>query len=286
MQTDNKPAVLFGIGVQKAATSWLYRYFDNHPEVAMPPFKELHYFDAVYAPRYSVISDNAHIERYQNAVGNLNKRNITRNSDYIRRLQALHDRVLAIGDIEHYRRLLFREGQGKAYVGEFTPSYSVIGRKGFRAMAAFHTEVRFLLMFRNPVDRFASHVRFGGRDDAVFDFRSAFYKNLSNRTYTLPTDYKWMLGELVAAVDMDQVNIDFYERLFHQDAIRKLCTWLGISYVAADLSKRVNQGKPAEMTTQMRADAFGILSSAYTAVENHFHGDIPTSWLDDMRQFG
>ena len=41
-----------GIGAQKAATSWLADYLDGHPQVGFSPIKELHYFDAVYCPRF------------------------------------------------------------------------------------------------------------------------------------------------------------------------------------------------------------------------------------------
>ena len=39
-----------GIGVQKAASSWLHENLRNHPEIWVPPRKELHYFDRL--PEY------------------------------------------------------------------------------------------------------------------------------------------------------------------------------------------------------------------------------------------
>ena len=38
------------IGAQKAATSWLHKNLLEHPDVWMPPLKELHYFDYLYIP--------------------------------------------------------------------------------------------------------------------------------------------------------------------------------------------------------------------------------------------
>src|SRR5262245_13183400 len=34
-----------GIGAQKAGTTWLYEQLRRHPDVWLPPEKELHYFD-------------------------------------------------------------------------------------------------------------------------------------------------------------------------------------------------------------------------------------------------
>ena len=36
-----------GIGAQKAASSWLYRSLFTHPDVYMPPIKELSYFGRI-----------------------------------------------------------------------------------------------------------------------------------------------------------------------------------------------------------------------------------------------
>lgn len=35
------------IGAAKAGTTWLHRVLNNHPQVELPDFKEVHYFDQV-----------------------------------------------------------------------------------------------------------------------------------------------------------------------------------------------------------------------------------------------
>ena len=40
----NLPTFL-GIGAQKAGTTWLYKKLVQHPEIWIPPKKELHFFD-------------------------------------------------------------------------------------------------------------------------------------------------------------------------------------------------------------------------------------------------
>ena len=42
-----RPAFL-GIGVQRAATTWVYECLRAHPEVFLPDLKEVHYFDENY----------------------------------------------------------------------------------------------------------------------------------------------------------------------------------------------------------------------------------------------
>src|ERR671918_378664 len=43
--SDRSVPTFLGIGAQKARTSWLYQHLREHPNVWMPPEKELHYFD-------------------------------------------------------------------------------------------------------------------------------------------------------------------------------------------------------------------------------------------------
>ena len=38
------------IGTQKAGTSWFFHQIRQHPDVWLPPIKELHFFDHLYCP--------------------------------------------------------------------------------------------------------------------------------------------------------------------------------------------------------------------------------------------
>lgn len=44
-----KPVDLFHIGPQKAATTWVYRCLQEHPQIACPPRDVIHYYDIFYA---------------------------------------------------------------------------------------------------------------------------------------------------------------------------------------------------------------------------------------------
>lgn len=54
------PPDFVGVGVQKAGTSWWFDLLGDHPGIDRPPFKELHYFDALYRP-----GGLADLDRYQ-----------------------------------------------------------------------------------------------------------------------------------------------------------------------------------------------------------------------------
>ncbi len=44
--------ILYGIGAQKAATTWLYAQLQSHPEVHVALPKELHYWDTIRGPLF------------------------------------------------------------------------------------------------------------------------------------------------------------------------------------------------------------------------------------------
>jgi hypothetical protein len=44
-----KPVDVFHIGPQKAATTWVYRCFDEHPEIACPPTDAIHFYDIYHS---------------------------------------------------------------------------------------------------------------------------------------------------------------------------------------------------------------------------------------------
>ena len=48
------------IGAQKAGTTWLYENLSRHPDVVMPPMKEIHYFDCAYGLVFGVDNGSLH----------------------------------------------------------------------------------------------------------------------------------------------------------------------------------------------------------------------------------
>lgn len=41
---------LLGVGAQKAGTTWLYDYLNDHPQTDMGLYKEYHLFDNLHVP--------------------------------------------------------------------------------------------------------------------------------------------------------------------------------------------------------------------------------------------
>ena len=134
----------FIIGAQKAGTTSLYHYLDQHPQIYMSPVKEPFFFNYEITPQGEAVS--------------------RRNGGRGRRI------VPRFANIEEYRAL-FRGVGGETAIGEATTSY--IYRPGIaRRIKRWVPEARTIALLRDPADRAYSaflHAVRGGREP-VNDF--------------------------------------------------------------------------------------------------------------------
>ncbi|ASF47880.1 sulfotransferase [Methylovulum psychrotolerans] len=145
------------VGVQKAGTSWLYEQLRQHPEIWLPPIKELHYFDHLYCPANRAWTQ-WHIEQ---SAKNLLK-------DYLNQAQAVdfrYVRYLAtmaskpLFTEAWYRQAFTRRAARGKLLGDITPEYCAIGDEGILYMKRLLGAVKVLWMIRDPLDRALSQLR-------------------------------------------------------------------------------------------------------------------------------
>jgi len=188
----------FGIGAQKAGTTWLNDVLATYPDCAVPEIKELHFFDIRWQFDDEASTEDIYFTRLrtmeQLAAG------LARDiGDYARRarrralapdsvppngvllprifregylgnvgiearskmLCALA-RYFAIRDMADYRNYLeeTRRQKGARVVGEITPAYSLLPAEAFREIDSHFPGCRFLFIMRDPLGRFISQLQF------------------------------------------------------------------------------------------------------------------------------
>ena len=155
------------IGAQKAATTWLAHNLRQHPEVWMPPVKELHYFDAF--ERVSGAEATRWYHRPGGTSPSLVPDVLRRTSDGRRARTAirrgLRDRELrwtlryltGVRTDRHYHAL-FPDRPGLV-MGEATPGYAVLPDEAVASLAQRLPGARALYLLRDPVDRAWSAAR-------------------------------------------------------------------------------------------------------------------------------
>ncbi|MDD2724967.1 MAG: sulfotransferase [Methylovulum sp.] len=145
------------IGMQKAGTSWLYEMLLQHPDIWLPPIKELHYFDHLYCP------DNRSWTQWhiQHAAKNLIKDQLEQakavDFSFIRYLATMAMRPL-FTEI-WYRRAFNRQAANGKILGDITPEYCAIGDEGVAYVKHLLGEVKIIWIVRDPVERALSQLR-------------------------------------------------------------------------------------------------------------------------------
>jgi Sulfotransferase family len=147
------------IGAQKAGTSWLDQMIRQHPDLWMPPIKELQFFNHMF-----VESDRRWTEW---AVKNAVRRHLIR---CLQRAQPLHVNypyiryVLDIGSRDlfteaWYRRIFDRPQTKGKLIGEISPGYCTIPSEGIRYLYRMLRSARIIYIIRDPVTRALSQLR-------------------------------------------------------------------------------------------------------------------------------
>jgi hypothetical protein len=161
------------IGAQKAGTSWLFAQLQSHPDVWMPPVKELHFFNHLYVPQNRAWTQ-AHIRQgvARAMRWHLNQQDRA-DFGYLRYLLRLATQEPFTED--WYRRAFDRPRARGKLTGDITPEYSTIPEEGIRHVRSLLGSPKIVYLIRDPVDRAVSQLRM----------------NVARRCPSAPTEDEW-----------------------------------------------------------------------------------------------
>ena len=285
--------VVYGVGATKAGTSWLYRYLASHPECAMSYPKELHVFDrldGVYNvdQREVAMRELSRVERRALDVegGDLEELRM--------RAKALHRYIAYLEsgaeDDATYVDFLTGGCEGKKLVGDLTPSYGLVSTSMLERMLNAAPVTKFVLILRDPVARLWSNIRMDAsrqakrRDGNPARIAARLVENVTAgeaKQLAVRSDYSGILERLSQAIPAKRLFVEFYERLFSDAAIKRLCAFLDIKYVAASFKTRVHEGSRMALPDAARAQLQSYLAPQYAAVAARFD-DLPSAWQKNM----
>jgi len=215
-----------GIGAMRSGTTWLARNLRQHPQIWMPPKKEIHYFDrslsylspsllATSSPLERVVSDDEHNRKWRRALQTqvrkyLSGRDWHKLSWYIRFFLGWYD--------DRWYASLFKEGRGKVK-GEITPSYSLLEPVDVEHVRELMPATKILFILRHPVDRAWSAIRYGRarRGRPLDDLSLAAFKKIIRR------EGLWTRGDYVRTIctwrkyfPEEQFFAGFFEDIVHR----------------------------------------------------------------------
>jgi len=137
------------IGAQKAGTSWLYHNLRHHPEIWLPPLKELHYFDTKWP------SDTSRSSQWNKLWSQYARHLLNRAKNPRLALDSTNRwliRYLFQPRNDHWYGSLF-PSDPNLVVGEITPKYAILDKDVVAHIASLMPRAKIIYLLRNPIER-------------------------------------------------------------------------------------------------------------------------------------
>ena len=270
---------LLGLGCQKGGSTWLYNYLKAHPNVNMGFTKEYHFFDALLGGRKESLIEAA--REKSSSFMNVHK-HVSENCDFNLDLINFYQNPLSYFN---YFDSLFKQDVNVQVAGDLTPEYALLSESDFRqikemfANSGFNLKILFIM--REPVERIWSAVRMHRKiypehfspTDTRSDEELAASRYKRN-DIAARTRYEITIDTIEKVFEPSQIHYEFFERLHTPEAMIKICKFLGISYIPADFSKKINkQEKTGELSEGVRNTIKKYYSSTYNFIFDKFSDD-------------
>lgn len=231
-----------GIGAPRAATTWLYNILSTHPEIWLPPLKELHYFD-VKDPSVDRTS-----YRIKHILSRL-KHNIAfatnpiwekHYPDYATKIKTdiAFDLKYFFGKANDkwYGSLFNSSSSKKKLTGEITPSYCLLSKKYIQSIIEINRSMKFIFIIRDPIDRSWSHAvkvlcRDKGRN--ISDVKEeTFVSYLLSKEVFNCSNYTKTLHNYFSCVNKGHFLIIRFEDIANSPmkTLNDMCNFIGINF--------------------------------------------------------
>ncbi len=274
----NKPG-FYGIGAQKAGTTWLHKQLKQHPQVFMPPLKEIHYFNHLYIPEHRKWTDK-YRENNLNWMVEFQKQRRHTNEELITYLEECKTNKLNDEWYLHF----FSLGRDEQIKGEITPAYSLLPEKGIRHMLRLNPDAKFILLLRHPVDRDFSNAKMilkaeGGLkgDGGMNDRREKRLLEIIEMPEVCSrSDYRTIIERWQNTLPKrENLFIGSYDWIKHRphDLLKEICKFLEINYrddYFKQTDKVVFKGSPMNITEKIRDKLFKRHEETIDYVNDNF----------------
>ncbi len=253
-----------GIGMQKTGTTWLYHHLRRHPDVYLPPRKELrHLMEIAQGLERGV---PCKIPLFQQMRSRYNRGFITRNAKSL-----LTGRLRGADLRWDWKHLVSRdaglgwylrqfEGCGTRVRGEISPQYHQMGDAEVAAVAQVLPDLSIVLLLRHPVDQIWSQARMvlareqGKRPE---DIGEAAYRAFFDHWRKINSDYVDIIDRWSRALGEERVFVGFYDELLADPAalFARVCGFLGVApQPDALVTAAINRGDDARLPESLRRD--------------------------------
>jgi len=289
-----------GIGAPKTGTTWLYAQLRRHPQIWLPPAKELHYFDrsedyvspgglSIPSPwRRAVAGGRWGARRTAANIGRLGKAILRGDTESAAWLAEL---TVARYDDEWYASIFDRRRAVAPHRGEITPAYAMLRDADVARMRAMNPALRLIFIIRDPVEREWSSMRYNvgrGRLDIDLDDIDHVLARLEHEAAAAQAgdpsraDYRATIETYLRHFPREQFLVCFYDAVATRpDAVMAaVCDFLGAPPPpAAPGGAPVNASTPRPMPPEARAALRARHDAMMTWLAETL-GGYAAAWLD------
>lgn len=174
MNAGRKPEIVC-IGAQKAGTSWLHETLSTRPDIWVPPFKELHFFDHKFVEECRRWAPWHVKNGLKDARKRHVARNVTPNEEYLEYLTRLSAPPMLNGTWYKY---VFSRARDDQKCLDVTPEYSCIPDVGVDFFKRFLPNTQLIFIIRDPLQRLKSQLRMNAQRRKVLPQSKGDWKEL------------------------------------------------------------------------------------------------------------
>ena len=281
-ELDGK-TLLIGVGAAKCGTSWISHYLQTLPGVVASPLKEIHFFDRKFSglsfgdmDSLAIKRVGFHMKSSEDPVAYLATSELFQAS--VDRMKMIYDDNAYFG---HLARLCDRD---TSILCDITPGYSVLGLNGFSYMQAFcatqNIKLKLLFVMRDPVDRLWSQLRHLQEINPESEITDNWAKALESPRVCARGDYEGTISDLELVFPEEDLLYLFYEDLFCEACLRRLCAFIGADYRPGETGTRQNRtGVELELPDDARLAFQKTLTRQYRFCSERFAEALPAAWL-------
>jgi hypothetical protein len=248
-----------GIGAPRSGSAWLHTMLSNHPDIWLPPIKEVHYFDSIDP----TIDEQIHVDSLS---FRLKWKFINRAQHYA--AYCLKDFIKETknkakpdlrwdysffkpgGSLDWYRELFNRPGESIGIKGEITPAYIMLGSEMIKTIKEELNVRKIILVLRNPIYATWSVVEKQARDghmQAGNNNLEDLIKRAKSPGLLKRYSYADHLSRWLTHYNQDDIFIGFFEELEQDPAalLSRIFSYLDVEDISSQLrqkaTKRINK---------------------------------------------
>lgn len=268
------------IGSQKSGTTWLYDQLERHPQIWLPPIKELHYFDR---PTDKRLLNNIFSTKLKGKFVRSSLKTLFEKGHVSWLIWFIFQRRC-----DSYYKGLFRPIKGQI-CGEVTPAYAMLNPDTIAHIAKFSPDLKLIYLLRNPIDRIWSQMNmFRRRSDTRGDISDEEVMAIKKDKLFGHTRYIAHIERWTEHFDGSKLFIGFFDQIKEEPSqlIQDVFSFLEIdaSYSSPELQnglvKPSNQGCHGVISSKLEYELTQQLLPEIEALHRRFENKYTQRWLN------